>query len=356
MVNGKIVELARGQGEGYVSYTSEYSGAQLGSSPGSVRRTFMSLFLARPEGSEPRSALLALGVRAREARSPFRWKVTIDGATVTREFKPQFQAEIDRGVYMKAVYDVKPLLARRLTERTSHRLVALYDSYQPISLADASLIAAFSGDGRYTYSYHTGAVSLEPGEQVKVDANLGGWIGHRTAIVTLHLPSASSVVRIIAGGSEPVEVAGPGFKRVRVRIPYKGGMVPVAVKYLDPGEKFYPRIAVVSDVLVYDQVYPEPRLRVKVTGLEEENGKVRLSGVVENTGMGPASRPMIIVLGMGIRLASRQLEDMIAPGESREFTLEASLDKAPVRPSTLTVRVVWSSLGRTVFEDDHVKV
>ncbi|MCE4602951.1 MAG: hypothetical protein F7B18_07200 [Desulfurococcales archaeon] len=355
-MDGKIVELAKGQGEGYVSYTSEYSGAQLGSSPGSVRRTFVSLFLARPEGSEPRSALLALGVRASKGRSPFRWKVTIDGATVTREFKPQFQAEIDRGVYMRAVFDVKPLLAKRLAEKTSHRLVALYDSYQPISLADTSLIATFTGDGRYVYSYHTGAVSLEPGEQVKIDASLGGWIGRRTAIITLHLPSASSVVRVIAGGSEPVEVSGPGFRRILVRIPYKGSLVPVALKYLDPGERFYPRIAVVSDILVYDQIYPEPKLRVKVTGLEEEDGRVRLSGVVENTGIGPASRPMIIVLGMGIRLASKQLEDIIAPGESREFSLEASLDKTPVRPSTLTVRVVWSSLGRTVFEDDHVKI
>lgn len=355
-MKGKIAEIGRGQGEGYVSYASEYSGAQLGSSPGSTRRTFLSLFLPRPEEAEPVSAILSLGVRAPEARSPFKWKVTIDGATVTREFKPQFQAPVDRGVYMKALYDVKPLLSRRLRERTSHRLVALYDSYQPISLADASLLAVFRGEGRYSYSHHAGAVSLEPGEQVKVDASLGSYIGARTAVVTLHLPSASSRVRVVAGGSEPVTVSGPGFRRVRVRIPYRGGLIPVAVSYLDPGERFYPKIAVLTEVLVYDQVYPEPRLTIRVVNVEEEDGKVRIRGVVENRGAGPAARPMIIVLGMGIRLASQPIEEGIVPGEAREFTIEAPLDKAPVRPSTLTVRVVWSSLGRTVFEDSHVKI
>ncbi|MEB3774438.1 MAG: hypothetical protein GSR86_05895 [Desulfurococcales archaeon] len=354
-MDGELVEVSRGSGEGYVSFDSQYSNTPLGSSPGSLRRTFLSLFIPRPDEGVCTSSILSIGVRQPEARIPFRWKVAIDGSTIAREFKPQFRASIDKGVYMRAIYDVKPLLSRKLAERVSHRFTAVYDSYQPVTLADVSLLAVFSGQGRYSYSYHTGALAMEPGDSVKVDASIGGLIGDRVAVIALHIPSTSSIVRIVAGGSDPVEVTGPGFRLVRVKIPYRGGLVPVAIMYEDPGTRFYPRIVTVSDVLVYDQVYPSPRLRLRIDSVEASDSEAVIEGVVENTGEGPARSPMIIVLGMGIRLARSELGD-VEPGSSRRFTVRARLDRAPIRPSSLTVRVVWSNLGRTMFDDAHVRV
>ncbi len=355
-MEGKLVEIGRGRGEGYVSYTSEALGVQLGSAPGSVKRAFMSLFLPRPEGEKPQQALLSLGVRASTVLRPFRWKVVVDGATVTREFKPQFVSKTDNGVYMKAVYDVRPLLSRRIMERVSHRMIAFYDSFQPVTLADASMMAVFGGRGMYSYSYHIGAVSLEPGDSVKVDANLGGAIGERVAVVSLHIPSSSSRISIVAGGSEPVEVSGPGYRRVRVKVPYKGGLIPVAIRYHDTGERFYPKIVVLSEVIVHDVSYPEPRLKIEISEVSEEGDKVVIKGVVENRGEGVAVKPIVVVLGLGIRLATQSLGDQMEPGSQREFQIEADLSKTPVRPSSLTVRIVWNSLGRALFDDVHIRV
>ncbi len=356
-LEGVLAEVHRSYGTGFPSFDAQYAGINLGSGPGARKRGGIPLVIPRPEDSECEVALLSVGVRSRGATIPFRWRLAVDGSTISREFKPQFKVEADESMYYRAVYDAKPLLYSKLIATVDHRLQVIYDGFQPIILSDASLLAVFRHEkSRYSVSYHTGAQSLAPGDVIKVDANIGNSFGgDRIALVSMYIPSPHAILEVIAGGSEPLKVEGPGYKSVRVRIPYKGYMVPVAIRYKESNIKFYPKTAIITDIVVVETLYPEPRLRLYVDNVDVTDDKVTISGYIENTGNDWARRALLVVLGMGVQLAKMSIDD-IEPGGKREFTSTVSISRLPVRPPKLSTRIIWSSMGETMFDEVIIKL
>ena len=352
-MDGSIEKVVEESGSGVVSAAFEHGGLLLGSSFNARRRGGVGVFLPRPEGARCRRVLMSVGVRASGVRPPFKWRFKVDGVSVSREFKPHFSVEVDDGFYYKEVYDLTPLLCGRVEEKPSHRAFFMYDGYQTIVVADLAMLAFFEGEGRYSLSYHAGAVALEPGSLAKVEGFIDDVGGERIARAGIHLPSPNSVGRLIAGGSNPMEARGPGYRVLEARVPYRGRLI-VAAVFHDATGPVYPKRAVLGDVLLVEARRPRPELRVEVSGVERRGDKAVVRGVVVNRGSAPA-RPLVVVLSMGVRLASVEL-DSVEPGGSREFTVTVDPRRMIVPGQRATVRVVWDDMGRTMFDDAYVSI
>ncbi len=352
-MEGRIEKVVEETGEGIVSAAFEHGGLVLGSSFNARRRGGIGVFLPRPEGSRCRRVLLSVGVRASGVKPPFKWRFKVDGVSVSREFKPHFSVDVDDGVYYKEVYDLTPLLCGRVEEKPSHRAFFMYDGYQTIVIADIAMLAFFDGKGRYSLSYHSGAVAMEPGDLAKVEGFVDNVGGDRVARAGIHLPSPNSIGRIIAGGSNPMEARGPGYRVLEAQIPYRGRLV-VAALFHDATGPVYPKKAVLGDVLLLESRRPRPELGVEVTGVEKRDGKILVKGSVANRGSAPA-KPLVVVLSMGVRLASLEL-DHVEPGDSVDFEVLVDPSKMIVPGQRVTVRVVWDDMGRTMFDDAYVSV
>jgi len=318
----------------------------LGTAPGSRRRAVSWITLPRAEG-RVEAAYLSVGVLIeRGERFPVSWKMSVDGVSISREFKPQFTVDTDYGVYGRAIYDVKPVLARRLAEREDHKIFMARDAYRPIRVVDVFFYARYQLEGAsYEASYHTGAAALEPGESVSVYANLGRSIGGgRKAAVTVYSPSHQARLRVVAGGSQPVEVAGLGGYLAEVRVPYKGSPVPVSVVYETPREPFYPKTAIVSDVVVAEVLAPEPKPRVAVESVERSGSRLRIRLRIENEGEGQLSNALLVAIALGTQLARSRIE-RLEPGGAREVEVTVDTSRIPVSVRRVQLRLVWRHLG-----------
>jgi len=318
----------------------------LGTAPGSRRRAVAWLTLPRAEG-RVEAAYLSVGVLIEKGeRFPVSWKMAVDGVSISREFKPQFTVDTDYGVYGRAIYDVRPVLARKLAEREDHKIFVARDAYRPVRVVDVFLYARYAVEGAsYESSYHTGAAALEPGESVSVYANLGRSLGGgRKAAVTLYSPSHQARLRVVAGGSQPVEVAGLGGYLAEVTVPYRGSPVPVSVVYETPREPFYPKTAIVSDVVVAEVLAPEPRPEVEVEEVERLDSRLRVRLRVENRGDGVLANALLVAIALGTQLARARIE-RLEPGSAREVEITLDTSKIPVALRRVQVRLVWRHLG-----------
>lgn len=357
MVSGALDRVEEAYGQGIPAWGYALGGPKVGSGPGAVSKGAMWLNLPRAGGSVER-LLLSIGVFTdRDIRAPISWKLVVDGVSISREFRPQFIVETDDGYYMKAIYDVKPILASRVVGQESHKILVYRDAVHPIRLADALLYARFKSEkARYAVSYFTGAVSLEPGEHYKVDANIGrGFGGKRTAGVIVHSPYHDSAFELVAGGSRPERAVGQGVHYIQVSVPYKGSPVPVSVKYIDPGYKYYPRIAILTEAIVAELLAPAPEPRLVIGEVEVEDSRVRVRGSVENIGDDVLDSTMIVVLALGARLARRTLPP-VEPGGSISFTLEFDVSRLPITPSRASVRLIWRRLGETRLVSREIQI
>lgn len=350
-----VVEEASGQGVPVWGYA--LGGPRVGSGPGASVRGTMWVSLPRATGRVER-LLLSIGVFTdRETRAPVSWKLAVDGVSVSREFKPHFAVEVDEGYYMKAVYDVKPILAGRVAGRESHKLIVYRDSVHPITLADAFLYARYSSEkARYTVAYRTGAVALKPGDHYRVELGMGRDLGGRRSLgVIVHSPYHDSGFEVVAGGSKPGTAVGRGPHYIEVSVPYKGTPLPVAFKYLDPGFKFYPRTAVLTEVIASELAAPAPNPKLVVESVESRGGRVRVKGYVENGGDDVLDPAMLVVIALGARLERGSLPP-VEPGGRAEFTVEFDVSRLPVKPSRATLRLVWRRLGETRHVGEEVEI
>lgn len=357
MVTGSLEVVEEVQGRGVPAWGYALGGPKVGSGPGASSKG--ALWLNLPvAGQRVERLLLSIGVFTdRETRPPISWKLVVDGVSVSRELRPQFMVETDDGYYMKAIYDVKPVLAGRVVRQESHKILVFRDAVHPIRIADVLLYARFENEkARYSVSYYTGAVAMEPGDHYKVDANLGrGFGGKRTAGVLVHSPYHDSAFELVAGGSKPERAVGQGAHYIEASFSYTGSPVPVYLKYIDPGFKFYPRIAVLTEVIAAEILAPAPEPRLYIESVEAEGSKITVRGVVENVGDDVLDSTMLVVLALGARLARKTLPP-VEPGGKAEFTLEFDVSRLPIRPSRASIRLIWRRLGETRLVSSEVEI
>ena len=347
-----VEEAVRGKGVPVWGYSFP-RGLRLGTAPDSRRRGHTWIILPRAE-SRVEAAYLSIGVVLGEgARLPLSWKLAVDGVNIAREFKPQFVVETDSGVYAKAVYDVRPVLASRLAEREEHRVFLARDAYHPIEVVDVFLFARYEGPYEYSTSYLTGAVKLEPGEVYQVSARLPQVPeGSRSAGIMIHSPSHLAEFEIVIGGSRPFRAGGGDSTFLEVPFAYRGSPVPLSIRYVKPSVPFYPKHAIVADTIIVDLAAPAPRPRIVIESVAEEEGVVVVKGRVVNEGEGDMHDTLLEVSAMTV-LVHRERLGTLEPGGERDFEVRVPVARLPVKPSRVQVRISWVHMARreTVAED-----
>ncbi len=350
-----MVEEASGRGIPAWGYA--LGGPRVGLAPGATTKGSVWLSLPRA-GEKIERLLLSVGIFLdEEVRPPISWKLVVDGVSISREFRAQFSVPTDMGVYMKAIYDVKPILSKKVVERETHKITVYRDAARPIRMADVLLYARFKGEkGVYSVSYWTGAVALEPGESYQVNASLGkSFEGARKAGVIIHSPYHDASFEVIAGGSRPEKAVGEGSHYIETLIPYKGSPIPVYVRYENPGYKYYPKIAVVSEIIVSELLAPAPNPKLIVENVECSDDRVRVKGFVENIGDDILEPPMLVVIALGARLA-RKILPAIPPGDRVHFKVEFDISRLPIRPNRASIRLIWRRLGETRLVSEEARI
>jgi len=348
--SGLLAEIARIQGDGLTSLSLTPANITLGQ-VGGFKKGGMKIDLPKPDEGETLDAFMSVGVITPSTlRPPVRWRLSLDGSTISRELKPQLTVELEEGYYHKVIYDVKPLLSRKLAERRIHNLLVTYEGAHLLTIVDVALIARFRVDAaRTSAAYFSGARALEPGEREMLYARLGhaspGSV--RRAHAMAFIPGASSTLRLAAGGSRAVEAQGPGVRVLDVEVPFKGSEVPVALVYPDPGEPIYPRRLVASDVAVIDNAVEGYEVEVKVLSVEEAGGALRVRGIIRNragTGLGKVH---VEARSNGIVVAQTSVN---VDDAEKAFELQVHRGK----PTLLRIR--WEYKGFPLYKDVELPV
>ncbi len=353
MATGRLVTLDQGSGPGYIVRGVHVGRLNLGSGPDARKRGSVNVTTGVEGDYQITKALLDLGVYAsKEVKFPLRMKVVLNGATVTREFKPQFVCEGDQGKYAKAVYDVKPLAAARLKSRPRHRIVIFYDSSRIISIDEAWLLAVYDVEGSWhSYVYMAGAVGFKPGEEIVVNAKLPeSRTPSKSLQVGLVMPSRFAEIEVRVGNAVKTVTGIVGPALVEMPIKVEGDKVRVSVDYRVASAHVYPRVAYLTSILIDEAVAPRADLKLSVEKVSVGPRFIEMDVTVRNDGDVEPDKVILTVIAAGIPIARVEV-DPVKPGEARDVSVKIDRSRIPADTSMATVRLVWNNLGRVFVNE-----
>ncbi len=356
-MEGRLEELLKDQGSGVPLVETSTGREALGSGMGARNKLSLWMHIPPVEG-KLKHALLTLGLEApRQVATPIRVRVTLDKASVTREYKPQFSVGLDETIYYKAVYDVKPILASRIGKIRLHRLQLFYDLLHPIFFRDATLLVVMENpEARYALSMLTGAKSLEPGDvTVEYPPFYRSFGGARKAGMVIHSPYHDASFEVVVAGSRSEPVRGSGSHVVSVPFTYEGSLVPVSVRYVDPGYQYYPKRAILTDVYLEEVFVPRVELGVEVTSVSFEGGTVNVEASIHNSSTTPITGVIVTLLALGGQLAQKKFKS-IEPGSSLEVRMRADISRLPIRPASLVLVVSGYAYGRRIEKTASIQL
>ncbi|MEM1873300.1 MAG: hypothetical protein QXS85_00740 [Acidilobaceae archaeon] len=342
-------KILESRGEGVAVYVSQEVGVSLGGS--SARRVSVKIPKNKPRGFEIEHSILALGIEIPPALAlPLRWRLELDHVAISRELKPQFRSQLEETLYCRSLFDVKPLLSsqgRRL--ESAHAILrASFDAAHPIVLRDASMFSVYKKPGSKQYHsaiYYSGALVAEPGSKLSFPAPSSSLESSQSlACVTLLLPSSLSRVTL-SSSLTSTTVEGPGFRVVELPILSENDAL--MIEYHQSEMKFYPRKAVIADVVFMHNKLDAPKLSARVEKQELSGSFLNLDVVVEN----PDYRSVDEVT-VSIKHGAMTVKEVRLPkveGESEtHVAIPIDLSKISIRPQRLVIKLEW------VYEGVHL--
>lgn len=353
VATGKLMALDQGSGPGYIVRGVHVGRLNLGSGPDARKRGSINITTGVEGDYQITKALLDLGIYAsKEVKFPLRMKVVLNGATVTREFKPQFICEGDQGKYAKAVYDVKPLAAARLKSRPRHRIVVFYDSSRIVSMDDAGLLIVYDVEGSWhSYVYMAGAVGFKPGEEIVVNAKLPeSRTSSKSLQVGLVMPSRFAEIEVRVGNAVKTVTGIVGPVLIEMPIKVEGDKVRVSVDYRAASAHVYPRVAYLTSILIDEALAPRADLKLSVEKVNIGPRLIEFSVTLKNEGDTEPDKVILTVIAAGIPVARVEV-DPIKPGEVKDVALRIDRSRIPADTSTAIVRLVWNNLGRVFVNE-----
>jgi len=356
-LQGSLDVVLEDAGKGVPVWGHSIGEILIGSAPGAQKKAAVWVSLPRA-GNRVKRVYLSVGtLLPHDLRVPLRWKLSVDGTSVSREFRPQISVDTDSGVYHKAIYDIRPIMARKIMEKDDHKVFFIYDALHPIKVVDVFLFGVFENDrGSYSVAYRTGAVALEPGEVYKADMNIGqSFGGARKAGVIIHSYNPDALIEVVAGGSRPYMVEGQGSHYVEVGVPYKGSPVPFSVKYRLGPSSLGSKTVIATEMVASEVSAPRPRPVLRVEGARRSGSTIIVEGWVENQGDGELEGAQVIAIALGVQLARKRLP-RVEPGKKLSFRLHLDTSRLPLEPRRVAVRLVWRELGKTRLEIEEVEL
>jgi len=346
-LEGSLAKVYERHGDGVAVFKALGVSSVLGSGGSAFKSSHFKIPLAKPRGCRVDTGILSVSITTPPTiRIPFRWRLEMEGLTISREAKPQFTAKLEDSFFHKIVFDVKPVLASKgeVTATESYTIRATYDSAHHIVLRELSLFEVYSKPRlEHSAIYMAGALILEPGDSHTLTLGLPESLGgDRVLALTLITPSPRVTLNI-KSGDEQVEVLGQGFKVIEIQ-PRESRNVRVTIDYPKPEISIYPKKVVVTNVVLIENKAPVPHLEVRPERVEVKGGKLRVKLSLVNEGSEVAEDVQIALRHAMINLKEARLE-FIEPGETVDLILEADTSKLPAKTQRLIVVTTWSKDG-----------
>jgi len=314
MVEGVMsVSFEKDDFEGYGVYDVVFPSVRLGQSAAS---SFSSNFVLHG-GVELVFLEAVVGVDEK----PAGFRVSFNGVTITREFKPLLCVEAETGGQLcKLLYDVTPIV--RSKESKSVDVVLENFSMNTVTLQELALVVLYRMRGARAFLRHYGGIMLlDPGELVQFSLKGRGALA---ASIVAFMPHADS--KLVVNGKE---FSGHGFNVFNVDL---GDTSMVEIGYKGRRDVF-PRKAVLLGLLASKGAVPRPAIMVNVERISDRRARVS----VQNRGKVAAENVIIVSLSRGL-VVDRKIIGRIGAGESRSVEIRVS-EKSPF------VRIIWRELG-----------
>lgn len=349
MPEGALNKIWESSGEGLVLFSSPPAGLLLGNGGNAVKRALVKI----PLGKRLRlhKGFLSLTVLAAPpVKPPIKWRVELDGATVSRELKPQLSARLDDVDVYRAVFDVSPILEGRQDFAERHLKIS-YDSAHPITLAEASLLSLSPIRIRHAAVYHYGLISLEPGEELWIPTMLPASFGGETVIYTTIFSRSPRASIKIKAGEVSQEASGHGLKTVELVVP--SHVEKVLISYPATEIKVFPKRAAIFALVAMSRE-PVAPLELAVERVERRGGEVVLELVLSNRGEEPVEQVEVAARQGGVSLKELRLSGVL-PGASERISLRLDVSRLQ-RGGRLSVHARWAKQGVSSCRTVEVEV
>ncbi len=351
MSDGELYRFLEKEYNGDMVYVSAYPDVRIGGLMPS--RETIPLSLIHPLKEKLEYALLEIGVVV--PSSKVNWKVKVNGISVTKEFKPHALSSMGDKLFAKLVYDITSILKTPESLRKRRVNVTFKtEGSSDILIKHIGILALYPTDEAHSYvSFLSGAVSLEPGEEREFYTEYNGGDGELKAIV--YVPSKNARSRIIVNGNITREVSGiQGMDEITLSINQLPVRNTIKIIHEETSERYYPKELSISTILLYKQVYKTPKLEIVNIEVPE---KIPVSGdnirvKVKNSGVSAPDKVLVILMIHG-NVVSRKIIDPIPP--SGEETIELPV-KLPAGEYDAVLRIVWSKLSKTYYNDNKISL
>ena len=360
MVRGSIENFGSSSGSGIVRHTDAYNKVALGSGFNASKRTSIALVtgLRSSEVSVDKAYLDVGFLVPKDIGLPLRLIISLDGITITREFKPQITAELEDGIYGKAVYEIEGLLGNRLAEKDIHMMNIVYTAAKPIVFEDAGLTIVYKGIEKSWHSMRllTGAMVAEPGDFLAVDVSLPeSKADIKNFNMRLQIPSRFANVKVEAADFHADLTGNIGNIQIGSPIKFKGKKLRVYVDYKKPERNFYPKNVLISSMLLYESSMPEAFLNIEVENIEKDKDYYKVKCKIKNIGHVKSSDSLLLIYALGIKLGELKIGPL-APSEERETLITVKAPKVSVPINKLLLRIIWSNYGLTRSRDLYIQI
>jgi hypothetical protein len=351
MVNGELYRFLEKSYNGDMYYYTVFPDVRIGGLMPS--RQTIPLSMVHPLKEKLEYALLEIGVVVPSEK--VNWRIKVNGISVTKEFKPHAVSPSGNGLFAKLVYDITSILKTPESLRKRRVNVTFKtEGMTDILIRQVSLLALYPTDEAKTHiSYLSGSVSLKPGEKKVFETRYSGGNGILKAI--LFVPSKRAMSKIVINGEQVHEIYNiQGIDEINFKLDKLAEKNTIEIEHIDIGEKYYPRELNISTLLLYKQIYKEPKLEITEYNVPEvipvAGGSISVK--IENKGESRPDKTLLVVMLHGNVIARRKLDNPL-PGEK----LETSIDvKLPEGTHDLVVRIIWNKLSKMYYMDKRIRV
>lgn len=270
-----------------------------------------------------------------------RWKIWFNSFPLSKEYKPNFSAEVGNASYGLFIYDVTPIVNRDINRR-SHKLIIKNVGSTPLYVSYALLTVQFEKENvetRHEYRVimssckHDAPCFLRPARcspDVRSQSRVNGYSPH-----------------------SPVEFY-LGTKHWRKTILSPTKVIDVVLEECVDDQVFIMPINRSHDIYIltahsFASRYERPVLDVKTSNAHKD-GRVEVSLEITNKGNAEANELLVVGILHGT-IVYRNKIDRLKPDEAR---VESFVIEKPKEAATLTIRVAWNELGEIFFKEYKV--
>ncbi len=350
MADGRLLVFTDKEYKGDVYYVNVYPGVSIGGFMPS--RKTIPISFHHPLKKKLEQALLEIGVIVPDTN--VKWRVKVNGISITKEFKPHSTCKAGSKLFAKLVYDITSIMKtpESIRKRRVNVTFKTEGGGESLLVEHLGILAFYPTREAVSNIYYlSGALSLEPGEK----AELSFKYRSEKALVdaSIYMPSPDAVGRLLINDYE-VPISGiRGMDEVSAMVEGLGDNNKLTIIHEDTGETYYPKQMRVSSIILIDKVYKEPKIVVEEVKAPEElriGEKIKVK--ITNKGESRPDSLLVVLMNLG-NVVHREILKPIEPGETIELELPVKL---PSGEYEVIVRVIWSKLSRNWFDDRRVKI